>query len=84
MKYISCKHQLELKKRRELKKEYLDEFPYCMFCFCNPTWLGLDLMHLISLAQGGKTDRDNTRLGCRECHIIWDDELGVDVWDNRG
>ena len=74
MKQISKEQQKELRLRRKIKFEHLEEqldkygYNFCMTCKRQPDYRGFELCHKISLAQGGKTDRENTYLGCGFCH----------------
>ena len=55
----------ELKRRADLKRELIEEAPWCREC--GVTYM-LDLSHTIPLSRGGKTDRDNCTILCRVCH----------------
>ena len=73
IKKVSKKQGAELVKRAKLKKELIEESGgLCMKCGNLPDkkdgWGKLHLIHKISLAQGGKTNRKNCYVGCRTCH----------------
>ena len=55
-------------------EEQLDKYGYnfCMTCKRQPDYRDFALCHKISLAQGGKTDRENTYIGCGFCHSTGD------------
>jgi 5-methylcytosine-specific restriction endonuclease McrA len=73
---VSKKQNRELARRSRLKKELLRDGPkdgsgrnLCQHCGNPPDWRGLHLVHIISLAQGGKTTRENCELWCAPCHF---------------
>ena len=67
---VSKKQEAELARRRKLKAELLAEYgAVCMRCQKPPDFRGLHLVHIISLAQGGKTNRRNCRIWCAPCHF---------------
>lgn len=70
---VSEKQARELALRKKVKQELIEEFGNrCMICGKLPDFKDgrgeLHLSHTISLAQGGKTDKENCRLLCRVCH----------------
>lgn len=74
MKQISKKQQKELRLRRQIRFEHLEEqlhkygYTFCMTCKGQPDFRGFELCHKISLAQGGKTTKKNTYIKCGFCH----------------
>ena len=68
---VSPKQQIELALRAKLKQELIEEFGYkCMTCGKVP--YRLDLSHIIRVARGGLTSRENCTLECRACHDALD------------
>jgi 5-methylcytosine-specific restriction endonuclease McrA len=66
MRRISKKQVRELALRRRLKAELIAESEgLCMRCGRK---IPLDLVHIIPLSRGGKTERDNLIVVCRVCH----------------
>jgi len=70
IKPISNKQKMELKRRRDLKAELIEENgEHCMTCHdLNRDWRGISLSHIIPLSRCGKTTRDNCLLECYPCH----------------
>ena len=67
---VSAKQTAELARRRRLKAELLREFGNnCMHCGGRLDFRGIQLVHLIPLSRGGKTERDNVALWCAPCHF---------------
>lgn len=65
----SLKQQEERVKRMCLKADLIIEHGgLCMECHQRADWRGLSMHHKVSLAQGGKTERDNVILLCGTCH----------------
>jgi len=58
----------ELQRRRDLK-DYLILSWGRMCGTCGTTKGWLDLVHVLPLSLGGKTDEDNCILECRRCHM---------------
>ena len=76
MKVVSDKQKLELEKRRLLKYQlYSEQDGKCSECGKYLSYYNVaadnypHLSHEKSLARGGKTDRDNCRVKCAECHF---------------
>lgn len=72
---VSKRQSRELARRSRLKKDLMRDGPkdgdrnLCFHCGNLPDWRGLHLVHKISLAQGGKTTRENCELWCAPCHF---------------
>ncbi len=74
LKLMSKKQKKELAKRAKLKAELIEESGgLCMRCGKPPDMKDgkgkLHLIHKISLAQGGKTNRENCEVWCRKEHM---------------
>ncbi|MCK5236305.1 MAG: HNH endonuclease [Deltaproteobacteria bacterium] len=66
---VSKKQTIELEKRRQLKAELIREHgEVCMTCGSKPYFPPISLSHIISLARGGKTCKENCILECGPCH----------------
>jgi len=67
---ISDKQKIEIQKRRVLKAVLIAEYgEHCMTCGDKyRDFRGISLSHIIPLARGGKTTRDNCLLECLPCH----------------
>ena len=66
---ISMKQLEERGTRLMLKADLIIEHGgLCMECLQRADWRGLSMHHKVSLAQGGKTERDNVILLCGTCH----------------
>ncbi len=59
---------LEDRIRAKIKREQLDEVGYlfCQKCGRSATWL--ELVHEKGKGRGGKTDEENCKLWCWDCH----------------
>ena len=55
----------------DIKKELLEEAPWCVFC---GSYKNLDMMHLVrrSYSPRLRDEKKNCALGCRDCHYIFD------------
>ena len=73
---ISPGYRAELAERKRLKNQLLDEqlvqfgYNFCPECGITNHWLGLQLVHIKPLAQGGLTERANLKLLCNSCHAF--------------
>ncbi len=72
---VNKKQGKELYQRRKLKRLLLKEgpqtengWPLCWHCEKLPDWRGLELVHLIHLSAGGKTEHQNCEVWCVPCH----------------
>ena len=69
LKKVSKKQAKELGKRSLLKAQLIIESKgFCMKCHKKPDYRGFQLVHKISLARGGKTERGNCEVWCGKCH----------------
>jgi 5-methylcytosine-specific restriction protein A len=69
LRQVSKKQRRELARRSALKKELIVEsHGLCMHCGQPPDWRGLQLVHKVPLARGGKTTKGNCEVWCGRCH----------------
>lgn len=65
----SARQARELALRRKVKAELIAEHGAVdMDTGENPDWRGIELSHTVSLAQGGKTTKDNVKLKVSKAH----------------
>ena len=71
---ISDKQKIELQKRRVLKAVLIAEHGnHCMTCGDRyRDFRGISLSHIISLARGGLTTKENCLLECGVCHDLYE------------